>query len=152
VPTTRYILQFTDRYMAPNRNQLSGYDASEGALYILLMMVLAAHVHSPRILAIDNFDQALNPRTACRMSELFCDVALAEGRQVFLTTHNPLVLDGLPLSDPRVALFTVDRSTSDGASKVRRVDIDTIKTYKQKTDWVMSRLWLSGRLGGMPNV
>ena len=62
VPTTRQVVRFFDRYMRKDRNQLSGYDASEGALYILYMLVLALHDHSPRVFAIDNFDQALNPR------------------------------------------------------------------------------------------
>ena len=41
------IIRFEDRYMRKNRNKLSGYDASEGALYVLFMAVIAAHEQSP---------------------------------------------------------------------------------------------------------
>ena len=59
----KYVLKLTDRFMKQGRNTLTAYDASEGALYVLFMMVLAAHSQSPRVFAVDNFDQALNPRT-----------------------------------------------------------------------------------------
>lgn len=41
------ILRFRDRFMADGRNYLSGYDASEGALYVLFMTVLVHHHESP---------------------------------------------------------------------------------------------------------
>jgi hypothetical protein len=41
---------FKDRYMIPSRNILSGYDASEGALYILFLSALAAHPKTPPFL------------------------------------------------------------------------------------------------------
>src|SRR6185369_16016199 len=37
------VVRFTDRFMAENRNVLTGYDASEGALYVLFAAVLALH-------------------------------------------------------------------------------------------------------------
>ena len=44
----------------------------------------------------------------------------ATGKQMVLTTHNPLVLDGLALGNDDVRLFTVDR-TEAGATVIRRV-------------------------------
>jgi len=58
VPTSRIVVEF----MAKGRNTLSGYDASEGALYVLFMLVLAAHSQSARMFAVDNFDQTLKPQ------------------------------------------------------------------------------------------
>jgi predicted ATPase len=152
VPTSRMVVEFRDRFMSSARNQLSGYDASEGALYLLYMLVLAAHSQSPRVFAVDNFDQALNPRTARELTRVFVRHVLAEGRQVLLTTHNPLVLDGLDLGDERVRLFTVARDSS-GHTKVRRVPVKDFAALKNEHgEYAVSRLWIEGRIGGMPDV
>jgi predicted ATPase len=152
VPTSRIVVEFQDRYMAAGRNILSGYDASEGALYILFMLALAAHSQSPRVFAVDNFDQALNPRTARELTRTFVKHALAEQRQVLLTTHNPLVLDGLDLGDERVRLFTVGRDKL-GHTRVKRVPVRNFARLKAKHgEHAVSRLWVEGRLGGMPDV
>jgi predicted ATPase len=149
VPTSSYVIQFQDRHMAERRNTLSGYDASEGALYILFMLVLAAN--GPSVLAVDNFDQALNPRTARALTRVFTEHALSNGKQVLLTTHNPLVLDGLDLGDDRVRLYSVSRDRN-GHSLVRRVPVKDFKALKKKHgDFAVSRLWIEGRLGGMPD-
>lgn len=150
IPTTRQIVLFQDRFMRPGRNQLSAYDASEGALFVLFALVLALHPQSPRLFAIDNFDQALNPRTARGLTSVFVEACLERGRQAILTTHNPLVLDGLPLDDERVKLFAVDRA-GNGQTRVRPVEIRDLSAAKRELgDNAISQLWLSGRLGGMP--
>lgn len=152
VPTSRIVVEFQDRYMAKGRNTLSGYDASEGALYVLFMLVLAAHSQSARIFAVDNFDQALNPRTARHLTRIFAQHTLEAGRQVLLTTHNPLVLDGLNLGDDRIRLFTVARDKA-GHTKVNRVPVKDFAALKVKHgEHAVSRLWVEGRLGGMPDV
>src|SRR5207244_9393123 len=97
------VVQFFDRYMTKERNTLTGYDASEGALYILFAAVLALHPKSPEVFAIDNLDQALNPLLAKRLSAEICSWILSSPwpRQVLMTAHNPAVLDALPLAaDP----------------------------------------------------
>ncbi len=43
------VIRFEDRYMRTKRNLLSGYDASEGALYVLFLAVIAAHELSPTL-------------------------------------------------------------------------------------------------------
>lgn len=152
VPTSRIVVEFQDRFMAKGRSTLSGYDASEGALYVLFMLVLAAHSQSPRVFAVDNFDQALNPRTARELTRTFVRHTLDEGRQVLLTTHNPLVLDGLDLGDDRVRLFAVERDRL-GHTKVRRVEVKDFAALKKKHgEHAVSRFWVEGRIGGMPDV
>ncbi len=151
--TTRRVVRFRDHFMKKKRNLLSGYDASEGALYILFAAVLALHPKSPRLFAIDNVDQALNPRLAMRLSSAFCNWVLKSkaGRQVLLTSHNPAVLDGLPLRDDRVRLFTVDRDTR-GHTVVKRVEPNEKLLGKEKDGWTLSRMWVNGLIGGVPNV
>jgi len=147
------VVRFMDRYMRPGRNVLSGYDASEGALYVLFLAVLAAHESSPCLFAVENADHGLNPRLARELMSRVCDwFSLGTPvRQVLLTTHNPLVLDGLPLQRNDVRLFTVSR-TSSGRTDVRRIVISDELRQKAKEGWTLSRLWVMGHLGGIANV
>jgi hypothetical protein len=147
------VIRFVDRYMRKGRNVLSGYDASEGALYVLFLAVLAAHQDSPHFFAVDNADHGLNPRLAKSLFKMLCGWILdgREKRQILVTTHNPQVLDGLPLRDDRVRLFTVAR-TDAGRSAIRRVEVDDKLLAMVEKDWTLSRLWVMGHLGGVPFV
>ena len=139
--------------MREGRNVLSGYDASEGALYVLFLAVLAAHEDSPHLFAVDNADHGLNPRLAKSLFKMLCGWILdgPEARQILVTTHNPQVLDGLPLRDDRVRLFTVAR-TDAGRSVIRRVEVNDKLLAMAEKGWTLSRLWVMGHLGGVPNV
>ena len=150
---SKEVIQFRDRFMRDGNNVLSGYDASEGALYALFLAVISGHEESPPLCAVDNADHALNPRLARSLMEYLCQWYLDSNqrRQILLTTHNPLVLDGLPLRDERVRLFTVSR-TSSGRTSVRRVVVDDHLEEKARQGWTLSRLWVMGHLGGVPNV
>lgn len=150
---SRLVIQFEDRFMTKKRNKLTGYDASEGALYILYCAVLALHPKAPRCLAVDNVDQALNPRLAQRLMAALCSWTnrVNGGRQWLITAHNPAILDGLPLTDPEVRLFTVDRD-SNGHTVVRRIDLAAALAVRPNEEWTLSRMWMNGLLGGVPNV
>lgn len=154
VPTARYVIRFADRRMKKGRNVLSGYDASEGALYVLFMLVLAMHGESPRLFAVDNFDAALNPRLARVITAKFVSVILdsAAQRQVFLTTHQPAALDGLDLTDDRIRLFVVERNRKSGATEANPICINADLLAKGGDKFSLSRLWTMGRLGGLPQI
>jgi hypothetical protein len=149
--TSTRVLRFTDRFMAKGRNVLTGYDASEGALYVLFAAVLALHPETPRCFAIDNIDQALNPRLSSGLMRDFCGWLLGSkgSRQTLVTVHNPTALDGLPLADDRVRLFSVDRDNH-GRTVVRRVELDETLLSKAAEGWSLSRLWVTGVIGGVP--
>lgn len=150
IPQPTRILRFRDRFMADGRNILSGYDASEGALYVLFMMVLVHHPESPHVLAVDNFDHALNPRLAKALTRKLCEwTAARQDRQLLLTSHNPLVLDGLPLRDDAVRLFTVERSMR-GKTVVRRVEVSEQLLKKAEEGMPLSQQWVMGTFGGVP--
>lgn len=152
VKTTPTVLRFTDRYMRPERNTLSAYDASEGALYVLFMLALVIHERAPRVFAVDNFDQALHPRLAHALTRLLSDHVARDGtRQVLATTHNPLVLDGLDLTNPAIRLFAVDRNR-EGATQVRRIEVSPELLEEADKGLSLSRLWVMGRLGGVPRL
>jgi len=150
---SRLVIQFVDRFMAKGRNKLTGYDASEGALYVLYCAVLALHPKAPKCLAVDNVDQALNPLMARKLMAAVCSWTqrLNGDRQWLLTAHNPAILDGIPLDNPEIRLFTVDRD-SNGHTVVRRIDLKVALEKRPNEEWTLSRMWMNGLLGGVPNV
>ncbi len=147
IPTTRQIIEFTDRYMKEN-SRFTGYDASEGALYVLFMLALAMHPQGPSIFAVDSFDHALNPRLAKKMIQVFCEQIIQNNKHVFLTTHNPLVLDGLDLTNDDIRLFAVDRDDN-GHAQINRILVSQELINEGQS---LSRLWINGRLGGVPTL
>jgi predicted ATPase len=154
IPRPRLVLRFQDRYMREGKNILTAHDASEGALYVLFCAVLALLPNTPKCLAIDNLDQALNPRLSQKLVSLLCKWITENPfpRQFLFTAHNPAVLDGLPLYDERIKLLAVDRN-SQGHTVVRTIVVtDELRRLSEKNGWPLSRLWLMGHLGGVPNV
>ncbi len=148
------VIRFTDKFMKKNYNHLSAYDASEGALYVLFCAVLALSPNAPKCFAVDNLDQALNPRLILSLTR-FLSKWIVEGpdkRQIFFTVHNPAVLDGLDLQNNDIKLFTVDRNNR-GHTEVNQVSItQELLVLSNEKGWPLSRLWVMGHLGGVPNV
>lgn len=147
VPSTQQIVEFKDKYLKDTA-AFTGYDASEGALYVLFMLTLAMHGKAPEMFAIDSFDHALNPRLAKKITEIFSKKIIEENKTVFMTTHNPLVLDGLDLSNDRIRLFTTDRNRN-GLVEIRRVQVSQELLEMNQP---LSRLWINGLLGGVPEL
>ncbi|MDI9223238.1 AAA family ATPase [Pantoea sp. EA-12] len=151
----RSVLEYTDKYMKKNFNSLYAYDVSEGALYILFTLLLLIHEDSPDIVAIDNIDSALNPgliRTL--MSQIVEIVEEKKQKQIFLTTHNPITLDGIDLFNDEHRLFVVERDR-EGLTKVRRINPPSGTTKKEWEEkyfgMKLSEIWLSGAIGGIPH-
>jgi predicted ATPase len=151
VARSKIVVKFTDRYMHSKRNTLTAYDASEGALYILFTAILCLSEKSPKFLAIDNIDQALNPRLVTRLAERMCRwIKKDPERQIIFTSHNPAILDGLDITDPDVRLFAVQR-TNKGHTYIERIKLDDSLNERLK-EYPLSRLWPMGYLGAVPNV
>lgn len=128
-----------------NTSKFTGYDASEGTLYILFILGLAMHPHNPSIFAIDSFDHTLNPRLAKKMTQIFREEILKNGKHVFMVTHNPLVLDGLDLRNEDIRLFVVDRNKN-GYAQINRIQVSD-KLINE--GWPLSKLWINGRFEGI---
>lgn len=148
------IVQFTDKYMSKNFNNLYAYDVSEGVLYILFVLVLLIHKSSPNMFAIDNIDSALNPGLVRVLMSNICEIIKAEkNKQVFITTHNPTALDSLDLFDEDIRLFVVERK-GDGVTNIRRVSPPSGMTKEQwesqYSHLKLSEIWSSGAIGGLP--
>ena len=126
---------------------------NEGILYWLFLGVLCLHPEAPALFAIDNGDHGLNPLSAKRLIQAVCGWLLKSKRprQMLMTTQNPLVLDGLPLQDDRVRLFTVDRDNR-GATNVRRFLVTDQQKEMAAKGWTLSRMWVNKLIGGVPNV
>ncbi|MDO4418621.1 MAG: AAA family ATPase [Eubacteriales bacterium] len=154
VSRPKRVITFIDRYMKENSNKLTAYDASEGVLYALFLMVLCLSENGPRVFAVDNIDQALNPRIV-RNLVIHLHTWFAEmltDKQILCTAHNPAILDGIDFSDDLIHLFTVDRD-SKGLSRVSRVMItDAVQKKAREKGISMSQLWMEGYFGGVPNV
>lgn len=146
------VLKFKDRFMASTRNELTAFDASEGVLYVLFAAALCLSPRGPGLFAIDNLDQALNPRLVTALTSRLIDWlgSASAPRQLMFTAHNPAVLDGLDLDNNNVRLFAVDRDSS-GHTVVRRLEM-TSELRKMNRDFPLSRLWMMGHLGAVPNV
>lgn len=154
LPVAGRKIKFSDTFMKANFNKLYAYDVSEGALFVMFLLVLLTHDKSPNFFALDNIDTALNPGL---VKELIHQVALMLAqrpqKQIFLTTHNPSTLDAIDLFNEEHRLFVVERD-KDGHTKSRRIkppegmtrDEWEEKYYGMK----LSEIWLSGAIGGLP--
>ena len=148
VPVSRRVIEFKDKFLQDS-TRFTAYDASEGALYVLFLYCLSLHPKAPLIFAVDNFDQAMHPRLARSVMSKISQLILQQKKTVFLTTQNPLVIDGLDLSNDDIRLFTLNRSKKNGHVFIERVQI-TDELIKEKMP--LSQLWTSGRIGGCPDL
>lgn len=152
--TGKNVVKYIDKYMKTNFNQLYAYDVSEGALYILFILVLLLHKKTPNIFALDNVDNALNPGL---VRELMGNIAtmLEEQpeKQILMTTHNPTTLDAIDLFNPKHRLFVVNRNQK-GHTELERIMPPpnfTRETWVEKHQGMkLSDIWLSGLIGGLP--
>lgn len=160
VKTQAQALYFRDRYMITSRNLLSAYDSSEGTLYLLFIAVLLLHPESPKIFALDNIDNALNPSLTKKLLEVVIKTICDDNyrlnnigpEQVFLTSHNPTSLDAFNIFDEDQRIFVVSRDQQDGTTKITRLQPHANTT---KADWIkasngknLSELWIEGKIKG----
>ena len=147
------MLKFTDRFMNKSRNELTAYDASEGALYVIFCAVLCLLPQSPKLLAIDNLDQALNPRAGGAPDGQSAGLAAPRRARPPAAVHRAQPGGARRArfpSDPEVRLFAVERN-SNGLTRVRRLEL-TPELAALNQQYPLSRLWLMGHLGAVPNV
>ena len=151
----RPMLYFEDKYMEKSRKRLSVYDSSEGTLFLLFVATLLVHFESPRIFALDNVDNSLNPKMTRALIEKIIDITIKASmgnldcgpRQVFLTSHNPTAIDAFDLFDDNQRVFVVRRN-SEGVTEVSRLEPSDGMT---REDWAakfsgrnLSQLWIDG--------
>ncbi|MGG7567871.1 AAA family ATPase [Rhodovulum sp. DZ06] len=157
VDASRETVFFVDKYMHGKRNKLSVYDSSEGTLFLLFAAILLAHPDSPKVFALDNVDNALNPRLTrllieqiIRVTEASANASLG-AKQVFLTSHNPTALDAFDLFNDDQRVFVVSRNEK-GHTQAARLSPPQGMT---RQEWQVARggrnlsqIWLDGDVPG----
>jgi predicted ATPase len=101
---------------------------------------------TPKFFAIENIDNALNPKLACDLMKVLAQLAEKYGKQVIFTTHNAAILDGLNLNDPEQRLFVASRNAV-GHTKMLRIEKKPPTTNRQSVK--LSEQFLRGYIGGL---
>lgn len=107
-----------DRYLEISFDQRS---ANEGFLLVLFYITLVVSKYTPKIFAIDNIDTSLNPKLCTKLIKELARLAKKYDKQLFVTSHNPAILDGIDLADDEQRLFVVSRNKQ-GHTRCKRIE------------------------------
>jgi AAA15 family ATPase/GTPase len=136
----------TDRYLTIAFDQRS---ANEGFLFVLFYIALMVSDDTPKIFAIDNIDTSLNPKLCTKLIKELVRLAKKYDKQVFVTTHNPAILDGIDLGDDEQRLFIVSRNKQ-GHTRFKRIALEGKPRSSTNEELKLSEAFLRGYLGGLP--
>ena len=137
-----------DRFMG---DVIKPQNANEGFLFTLFYACLFCSNQTPTVFAVENIDKSLNPRLCQILIRKLADKAKKHKKQVFLSTHNPAVLDGIDLLDPEETIFVIDRK-SNGETRLRELTEKSIPKPKKDGEKIhLSEAFLRGYLGGLPS-
>ena len=140
-------VKIRDAYLGKDIYYPNLKSTNEGFLYLLFYLALFIAEYTPKFFAIDNIDNALNPKLCRELVKVLTQLAKKYDKQVIFTTHNPAVLDGLNLDDDEQRLFVVYRN-AEGRTKARRVKKrETPEGYEPMR---MSEQYMNGFIGGLP--
>ena len=148
VATAQARLQLRDRWLTEDRAIFDQRSANEGFLYVLFYFTLMMSWRTPKFFAIDNLDNALNPKLCAVLMQQITELAKTYGKQVICTVHNPAILDGLDLTQDDQRLFAVRRN-AEGHTTVRRVHAP--QPQPGETPVRLSEAFTRGIIGGLPN-
>lgn len=135
-----------DKYLYREIDQRS---ANEGFLFILFYITLIVAKETPKAFAIDNIDASLNPKLCTKLMTIIADLAQKYDKQIFLTTHNPAILDGINLNDEEQKLFVVSRNKS-GHTRIKEITAKDKPKSSNDEPLHLSEAFMRGYLGGLP--
>jgi len=135
-----------DKYLYREFTQRS---ANEGFLFILFYITLIVAKETPKAFAIDNIDASLNPKLCTKLMTILTDLAKKYDKQIFLTTHNPAILDGIDLNDEEQKLFVVSRNKK-GHTRMKEITAKDKPKSSTNEPLKLSEAFLRGYLGGLP--
>jgi predicted ATPase len=139
-------ISITDRYLSQPFDQRS---ANEGFLFVLFYIALMVSDDTPKIFAIDNIDVALNPKLCTKLIKELTRLAKKYDKQVFVTTHNPAILDGIDLGDDEQRLLVFSRNKQ-GHTRYKRIKLEDKPRSSSNEELKLSEAFLRGYLGGLP--
>ena len=135
-----------DKYLYKEFDQRS---ANEGFLFILFYITLIVAKETPKAFAIDNIDASLNPKLCTKLMLVITELAKKYDKQIFLTTHNPAILDGIDLNDEEQKLFVVSRNKL-GHTRMKNITLENKPRSSDNEPLRLSEAFLRGYLGGLP--
>ncbi len=135
-----------DKYLYREFTQRS---ANEGFLFILFYITLIVAKETPKAFAIDNIDASLNPKLCTKLMTILTKLAKKYDKQIFLTTHNPAILDGIDLNDEEQKLFVVSRNKK-GHTRMKKITVENKPKSSSNEPLKLSEAFLRGYLGGLP--
>jgi hypothetical protein len=80
---------------------------------------------------------------------IIVDLAKKYDKQIFLTTHNPAILDGIDLNDEEQKLFVVSRNKS-GHTRMKEIAAKDKPKSSNDEPLHLSEAFMRGYLGGLP--
>jgi len=140
-------LGIKDRWLVDNLAVFDQRSANEGFLYLLFYFTLFLSRQTPAFFAVDNLENALNPKLCAELMRTLTGLARENDKQAIFTTHNPAILDGLNLKDDSQRLYVVRRD-SKGRTVVNRVSAP--RPRPDGKTMRLSEAFMSGMLGGLP--
>lgn len=140
-------IKIIDRFMG---KEIDHRSANEGFLFVLFYAALFSSKFTPNCFAVDNIDASLNPKLCRVLIKELIQLGKKNGKQAFVTTHNPAILDGLDLHDDEQRLFVVERG-DEGSTQLRRVGVEDLpKPTRSGQTLRLSEAFMRGFLGGLP--
>lgn len=100
------------------------YDASllsDGTLRVLAIAAAALSAPEGSLVVIEEIDNGVHPNRIGRMLKRLADLAEERGIRILMTSHNPALLDALPLDAIPNAVFCY-RDPDDGSSRLTRLE------------------------------
>ncbi|WP_428662495.1 AAA family ATPase [Runella sp.] len=140
-------IRIKDRFLEDGLAYFDQRSSNEGFLYLLFYFSLFISDYTPKFFAIDNIDNAMNPKLASRLVQQLSQLAKEHEKQVIMTTHNPAVLDGLDLKDDEQRLFVISRNKL-GHTKALRITHKPVPEGQEPVR--LSEQFLRGYIGGLP--
>lgn len=141
------VFKIKDKFLEDGIQYFNLESANEGFLYLLFYFTLFISPKSPNFFAIENIDNALNPKLCRELIKILVNLAKKHQKQVIVTAHNPAILDGLNLHDSAQRLLVTARNL-DGFTRIKRIEAKP--TTEGATAMRLSEMFMNGFIGGLP--
>ena len=126
--------------------QFSRHQMSDGTLRLLAIACLRYGINMHSVISFEEPENGVHPpvlREAVQMIEEITQLRDPKKSQVFMTTHNPYLLD--LFKDRTDSIFIMEKSELDGA-KIHHLPEDTIEYAKLLFNDSIGELWYSNQL------